>query len=182
MESPPDKAVIDAAFQDTDFEELRATHEAVQAAIADVQGMESAVTERVGVGSAASLAPLVGVLKEAEKVLAGQLARRGAAQAAGPSTEPAGSAITPASSVAVVPGEIRSRQDVIGALDKICQYYERNEPSSPLPLLLRRAQRLATMSFMEILRELAPSGVAQAEAVGGLASGGSAGEPPGKGW
>jgi type VI secretion system protein ImpA len=69
-----------------------------------------------------------------------------------------------------VDGEIRSRDDVIRVLDRICEYYERHEPSSPLPMLLRRAKRLATMSFLDILRELAPDGVAQAEALGGAAA------------
>jgi type VI secretion system protein ImpA len=140
-----------------------------------VQRIESEVTSQVGASRAASLAPLVVVLKEAEKILAAQLARRGvrkdkdveqtAAEAGDPAT-----ASAPASAVAAASGEIRTREDVIRALDRICEYYERHEPSSPVPMLLRRAKRLATMSFLDILRELAPDGVAQAEALGGAAA------------
>ena len=46
-------------------------------------------------------------------------------------------------------------------------YYERHEPSSPVPLLLKRAKRLVAKDFMEILRDLAPDGVDQAERISG---------------
>jgi len=65
-------------------------------------------------------------------------------------------------------GEIRSREDVILALDKICQYYDRYEPSSPLPLLLKRAKRLANKTFLEIVKDLTPDALAQIQALGGV--------------
>ena len=66
-----------------------------------------------------------------------------------------------------VSGTINSRTDVIKVIDKICEYYTSNEPSSPIPLLLRRAQRLVSMSFVEILEDMAPDGVAQAQIISG---------------
>ena len=63
--------------------------------------------------------------------------------------------------------EIRTREDVIRVLDKLCEYYAQHEPSSPLPLLLKRAKRLTTLSFMEIIQDLAPDAVAQAMSIGG---------------
>ncbi|MBN3807358.1 type VI secretion system protein TssA, partial [Paraburkholderia sp. Ac-20336] len=69
---------------------------------------------------------------------------------------------------APVSGDITDRQDVIRVLDKICAYYERHEPSSPVPLLLLRARRLVDKSFMEILQDLAPEGMSQARQVGGI--------------
>jgi type VI secretion system protein ImpA len=50
-------------------------------------------------------------------------------------------------------------------LDLACQYYRRHEPSSPLPLLVERAQRLAEKNFLDILRDLAPDGVMQAQTI-----------------
>ena len=64
-------------------------------------------------------------------------------------------------------GAINSRADVINMIDKICDYYTRQEPSSPIPLLMRRAQRLVPMSFVEIMNELAPAGVPQVQVVSG---------------
>jgi type VI secretion system protein ImpA len=70
-----------------------------------------------------------------------------------------------------ISGEIRSTQDVLQALEKICHYYERNEPSSPIPLLLRRAQRLVSKNFMDIIRELVPEASSQIENISGLDGG-----------
>lgn len=52
-------------------------------------------------------------------------------------------------------------------LDKIVEYFERYEPSSPVPLLLKRAKKLVDKDFMAILSELAPGGVEQASLVFG---------------
>lgn len=46
---------------------------------------------------------------------------------------------------------IRSPRDVVAALDRICAWYERHEPSSPVPLVLRRARALVGASFADIL-------------------------------
>jgi type VI secretion system protein ImpA len=56
---------------------------------------------------------------------------------------------------------------VVRVLETLCAYYERYEPASPIPLLLRRAQRLVPMSFLEIVRELAPAGVGEIETIRG---------------
>lgn len=53
------------------------------------------------------------------------------------------------------PGTIASRDDVIATLDLVCAYYSAAEPSSPVPLLLRRAQRLVPLDFLAIVRDLA---------------------------
>ena len=52
-------------------------------------------------------------------------------------------------------------------IDKICEYFDRYEPSSPAPLLLKRAKRLATKDFMAILLDLTPGGVEQANLIFG---------------
>ncbi len=53
----------------------------------------------------------------------------------------------------------------------VAYYFRMNEPSSPMPMLLQRAKRLVTMDFMEILRDLTPGGVPQAEVIAGVTSG-----------
>jgi type VI secretion system protein ImpA len=64
-------------------------------------------------------------------------------------------------------GAINDHADVVRMLDKICEYYSVNEPSSPIPLLLRRAQRLVSKSFFEILEDVAPDSVPQAQVIRG---------------
>ena len=44
-----------------------------------------------------------------------------------------------------ISGDIRSREDVIKVLNKICDFYAKAEPSSPVPLVLKRAARLVDM-------------------------------------
>jgi len=57
---------------------------------------------------------------------------------------------------------------VIRAIDEICKYFERYEPSSPVPFLLLRAKKLLAMNFMEILRDMTPDAVNQAENICGV--------------
>jgi type VI secretion system protein ImpA len=75
---------------------------------------------------------------------------------------------------AAISGEIGDRADVLRMLDKLITYYQRNEPSSPVPLLLERARRLVPKSFLEILEDLAPDGMAQLKVIKG-----PDGAPPG---
>ena len=108
--------------------------------------------------------PLTAQLTRIDRTLRAHLtARTGSADAsaaAEPSRE-AGEAVTAV-------GAIRSRTDAIRALDAVSEFFRRNEPSSPVPLLLQRAKRLVAKDFMEILRDLTPDGVSQAEMIGGL--------------
>ncbi len=46
-------------------------------------------------------------------------------------------------------------------LDKINDYYERYEPTSPVPVFMNRAKRLVTMSFVDLIKDLAPEAMAK---------------------
>lgn len=52
------------------------------------------------------------------------------------------------------PGTINSREDVKKALEKIIDYYKKNEPSSPVPFFAERTQELVDADFMEIVKNL----------------------------
>jgi type VI secretion system protein ImpA len=65
------------------------------------------------------------------------------------------------------PGTISSREDASRALERVCEWIERNEPSNPAPLLIRRAHRLMSKSFIDIIRDLAPDGVKEIEKLAG---------------
>ncbi|MFM0501048.1 type VI secretion system protein TssA [Paraburkholderia caffeinilytica] len=62
---------------------------------------------------------------------------------------------------------IRTRNDVLLALENACVYLERAEPGHPAPLLLRRAQRLMHMNFYEIVRDMAPAALSQLDVLAG---------------
>ena len=69
---------------------------------------------------------------------------------------------------AAAPGEITSREDAIRQLERVCTWIEHHEPSHPAPLLIKRAQRLMTKNFFEIIRDLAPDGLDSVEKIAGL--------------
>ena len=52
----------------------------------------------------------------------------------------------------------RNRDEVIVAIEAICRFYAQAEPSSPVPLMLRRVQAWVNKDFMELIREIVPSG------------------------
>jgi type VI secretion system protein ImpA len=62
---------------------------------------------------------------------------------------------------------INTREDVLAALESACVYLERAEPGHPVPLLLRRAQRLMHMNFYEIVRDMAPAALPQLDVLAG---------------
>ncbi len=62
-------------------------------------------------------------------------------------------------------GRVESRDDVIRVLDSIADYYRRKEPSSPVPVVLRRARQWVTLDFLDILEDIAPAGIDDAKRV-----------------
>ena len=62
---------------------------------------------------------------------------------------------------------ISSRQDVVRLIDRICEYYNRCEPSSPVPFLLQRARSMVNMNYMEIVKCMTPDALSQAELITG---------------
>lgn len=163
---PPTATTIDAAFLEVDIDALQGIATAVRSASEDLRATEAFFLEQVGARAAIGLDPLASVLREADKALTQQIARRGgepgeqgglAAAAAGDQESAGGTAA----------GVVRSREDVVRLLDRICEYYRSREPSSPVPLLLERAKRLAYMDFLSIVQDLAPGGVAEVNTIRG---------------
>ena len=64
--------------------------------------------------------------------------------------------------------DIRTRDEAVRALDLVCDFLERHEPSNPAPLFIRRAQRLMTKTFVEIVKDLIPDSLANLEKLAGL--------------
>jgi type VI secretion system protein ImpA len=54
---------------------------------------------------------------------------------------------------------IDNRQDAIRAIELVCAYLERSEPTNPAQLLLRRAARVIDKNFLQLVGELAPDAV-----------------------
>ena len=164
----PDMSVIDAAFQDTATDELLLTSQATQDAIEHIAAIMSVFSERASEGQTPDVSGTRGVLGNIHKRVQEYLAKRGhgeaveeGAAAAGTEQKKGGISLS---------GDIQSAQEALLALDKVCQYFDRHEPSSPVPLLLRRAQRLVSKSFLEVVKDFCPDGMSQVEMIGGVSS------------
>lgn len=166
-----DMATVEAAFMDCDLSDLQAAQAAVDQCISDMESIGLLLADRVTTSRMPNLDAFLGTLKEIHNLLKGQLARRGVGAvpeelADGSPDEEGGSSMLTTNVRGS--GEIRTREDVIRVLDLACDYFARHEPSSPVPLLLQRAKRLIPKSFLEIMRDIAPAGVEQAELIGGV--------------
>lgn len=67
-----------------------------------------------------------------------------------------------------MPGRIESRRDVEKCLDMIIEFYERTEPASPIPHLASRMRRMVPMDFMQLMEEVAPSGLKDFKNIAGV--------------
>jgi type VI secretion system protein ImpA len=132
------------------------------------------VTERVGASQTIDLGPLTTLLRRAQSLLADVLAKFEVVDAKpAPDARGGDAPVVPSHAdgapVAAPGNQVATRADVIATLDRVCDYYARHEPSSPVPLLLIRARGLVHKSFIDLLGDLAPEGLAQFTQVIGTA-------------
>ena len=165
----PSEAVIHAAFQETDRGRLSALEEAAGAAITHAAGIATSFDAHAGAGTGPDLTELIKLLGEIRRYVAQYKPADEAVAEAEPADQQGGVAgggvAAPAGVTAASLGPVTSRTDAMRLLDLVSAYYERYEPSSPLPLLLERARRLADKNFIDILRDMAPQGLGQAQIV-----------------
>jgi len=160
----PTRVEIEACCLDCPVEELEATAATLRGALEDARAIDALLGERLG-ASGPDLKALLGDLGELDRFVQSQWQARGGQGDPATGTE-TGTAGTPVIATANH-GQIAGPEDVRRRLDEICEYYARHEPSSPLPLLLKRARRLVGRDFLDLLRDLAPSGVDELERVAG---------------
>lgn len=170
---------FDAVFREVAAEELQAAADGAHTAFDLATAIERRLTEQVGSGNAVDLSPLRTALKPCVQLLDERLASRGlgstaeAGAAAETAAEgmPAEAGMAAASGAGAAPGfvagRIATRDDVLKAIEAVCDYYTRHEPSSPVPILMERARRLVTMSFVDIMRNIAPDSLAQIDVLRG---------------
>ena len=164
-----DIALIQGAFGDADAEQLNKLGEGVGGSIAQLNRLAELWDQLAVDSPAINVDDTVAVLKHILKAIA-RFAPVAAAAAGGDDGAGADDTQAGAGVAAPTSGAINNRADVIHAIDKICDYYSANEPSSPVPLLLRRSKRLVAKSFSEILEDIAPDGVSQLMMISGVNS------------
>jgi len=175
------EAIVLAAFRECDQGRLAAVREAADDLVADLPAVANAFDTQAGAGTGPDYEQLIKLLREVQRDLKRY---ESAAEAPGAAAEdvPAAEA---AHSPAAAGGEraaprgfasimaitaLSRREEALHALELAASYYRAQEPSSPLPLLIDRAKRLAGMEFMDILRDLAPDGLSQAQTITGTSA------------
>lgn len=88
-----------------------------------------------------------------------------AAQPNGHAAEPVANHAGP---TMALPERLTSRDDVVKCLDLVVAFYDRTEPSSPIPHLARRVRRMVHMDFVELMEDLAPSGLKEFRLLAGV--------------
>ncbi|MEQ3670608.1 type VI secretion system protein TssA [Pseudophaeobacter sp.] len=173
METIPDQASIGAAFQDSDDDFIAARLAAVELAEANIKAISDVFSEQTP-GQGPELDPLMKQLRQMAKRLRdyGNLAEPAEDEDNDAGEEAGAAEAAPAAAggarVVAAPGAINSPTDVANTLDRIIAYYQREEPSSPLPLLLERAKRLVGADFLTIVNDMAPRGLENVQLIGGL--------------
>ncbi|MBK7262567.1 MAG: type VI secretion system protein TssA [Rubrivivax sp.] len=111
--------------------------------------------KRFGAGSGADLKPVRDALGRALS-LAHEAVAEGVDEEGAPSDagQAAGAAKPKSSGLS---GSVTSRAEAMRAIDMVCEYLERTEPTNPAPLFLRRARGLLERNFLELLKDLAPA-------------------------
>jgi type VI secretion system protein ImpA len=135
-------------------EDKQAIHKSVGDSIKYLESLSDFLMEKTG---SAYNGPFDDCLLPTLKQIAGFFAPDEQAQAQGGEDANSGQGAAPAA-VGVPPppppGTINSREDVKEALEKIIDYYKKNEPSSPVPFFATRTQELVDSDFMEVIRNL----------------------------
>ena len=139
---------------------------AVIDAYASYQALRAVLDERVSVAEAPDMDRLDGVLKPVAQGVARLRSSALASEAEADTVSEDGGVVVVRGSGG--PGVIQSREDARRALDRVCEYLERHEPSNPASLFARRAQRLLSMQFLDIMRELSPDSISHLEMLTGV--------------
>lgn len=167
LDNPPTNSSIDAAFQDTDPEVLSAMLEGASTAFDDLVAIDTVFTERMP-GQGPSLDNPMQVLRKARDRIAQALGAE-LGEDEGQVTDGESQTVDGGGTAPAPRGEISNAADVTAALDKIIDYYRRKEPSSPVPVLLRRAKMLVNAEFIDIIRDMAPMGLDNVNVIAGQA-------------
>lgn len=153
-------AAIDAAFADTAIDEVAALENAFANASASLERIDAILNERAGQARWASLPAFEQVLQRAHRAVSAQRARHPASIVRdGDFSDTAG---TPLANAQSASDRIADRDDVVRMLDRLCAYFAAAEPSSPVPILLQRARALVGMTFIDLVADLTPAGVGEA--------------------
>lgn len=154
-----DEKLIDAIFQSCSEEDKEQVFSSLDQSASSFQKISSLLQEEetVGASNAPTFTELLKILNEAKSVVGTHLSN----VTEDINDESDTASINSTSSAIVNSSGINSRQDVISSIEKIEEYYIKNEPGSPILLLLQRAKGLVNKDFIALMEELSPDSLHQ---------------------
>jgi len=164
---------IGAAFNETDLQNLRDLGNTIKHTLEQAEAILAISSDKAGSENAPDISRFIKLFKNLQKLFDEKIKLKEALALEQGESEAvrldvlAMTDITQRGVKTVKGNGIHSREDVIFAIDGICKYFESYEPSSPVPFLLQRAKKLLSMNFMEILQDLTPDAISQAENICG---------------
>lgn len=164
--------IIRGAFAESDAQSLTATDVAMTSVIEMCGNLDQLFTDKIG-SDAPSFDTLKQKIEECQVTFREYAQDKLAPAAAEPEVvageQPGGDQSGVSSSTgetpvaatmhpdpATVSVAFAGREEVAAAFDEIIKFYQKFEPSSPVPILVFRARQMVFKNFFDILRELAP--------------------------
>jgi type VI secretion system protein ImpA len=165
---PPTLIDLETCCMDCPDEQLPDTAATLAAAQEHARAIAAMTSEKLG-AAGPDLSHLRGDIEELEKFVDTQMARRfpERGEALAPELATTGEDAPANPAARREDSRIQGPDDVVVRIDEICEYYQRHEPSSPLPILLKRARGLVGKSFEEVLKNIAPGGLAELQTLSG---------------
>ena len=145
---------------------LRAQSSVSSAALAQIHAL---MNERFRSDLVVDLAAFTGILRGLQSMLPAMVEMAVAEEAPGVDAPLAAGAAMPAP-VRSASGvhSVDTRQDAMRAIELVCAYLERNEPTNPAQLLLQRASRVINKNFLQLVQELAPDAMKDVARIMGI--------------
>lgn len=136
--------------------------------IADAQTELAALADLLGERMDHTLAPDLKPLRQTLAAIAGMLPQGGAVSAEAGAADAGSDTPVAAAGGQALSGRINSRAEAQRAIEMVCDYLERAEPTNPAQLLLRRAGRLLGHNFLQLMKELAPDALSEVARIMGV--------------
>jgi type VI secretion system protein ImpA len=165
-----EQMIADAAADDPALRPFAAN------ALARLEKINELMREKVGYGSAPDLQPLIALMTGIQSLIPGDES----SAAGGDTAADFGGGGDDGSGVAAprraarggggLGSSIDTREDALRAIDMVCAYLERTEPTNPAQFFLRRARKLVDKNFIELVRELAPESLEQVARIMGISA------------
>jgi type VI secretion system protein ImpA len=138
-----------------------------EGALSGAHELAQEMRERLG-DDAPSMAPLLALLKAMNALLPPQSSDSDTDESAVDGDVSSDEGGTQTGSGRGLSGSVRTREEAIRAIDLVCEFLERTEPSNPAPLYLRRGRELISHNFLQLMKILAPEALNEVARVVGV--------------